>query len=206
MIAQIQGKLIFKTVSMVILDNHGIGYEIMIPLSTYYELPDVGTEVGLFIYTCFKQDAILLVGFCTEKEKRLFKMMISVTGIGPRLAVNVLSGINSEELIKAIGNNDLKRLLKVPGLGKKMAERVILELRDKVSEWKSQGQENHIEDKKHKIDKSVIEEDAISALINLGYKSQAAKDAIDRVISDRTENENKPLDLILKEALKMLAL
>jgi len=205
MIAQIQGKLIVKTVSMVIIDNHGIGYEVLIPLSTYYELPDVGTEVGLFIYTCFKQDAILLVGFCTEKEKQLFKLMISVTGIGPRLAVNVLSGINSDELTNAIANNDLKRLLKVPGLGKKMAERVILELRDKISELNSKENINYVNNISDKIESDILEEDAISALMNLGYKSQAAKDAIVRVISEEY-GVNKSLDVILKEALKMLAM
>ena len=204
MIAQIRGKLILKTVSMVIIDNHGIGYEVMIPLSTYYELPDVGSEVSLFVYTFFKQDSILLVGFCTENEKQLFKLMISVSGIGPRLAVNVLSGINSSELIHAIANNDLNRLLKVPGLGRKMAQRVILELRDKVSEWTSKEQITFINNKKDAIDQSVMEEDAISALINLGYKSQAAKDAIDRVISEG--GENKSLDVILKKALKVLAM
>ncbi|ABC76620.1 Holliday junction branch migration protein RuvA [Syntrophus aciditrophicus] len=204
MIAQIRGKLILKTVSMVIIDNHGIGYEVMIPLSTYYELPDVGSEVSLFVYTFFKQDSILLVGFCTENEKQLFKLMISVSGIGPRLAVNVLSGINSSELIHAIANNDLNRLLKVPGLGRKMAQRVILELRDKVSGWTSKEQITFINNKKDAIDQSVMEEDAISALINLGYKSQAAKDAIDRVISEG--GENKSLDVILKKALKVLAM
>jgi len=205
MIAQIKGKLILKTVSMVIIDNHGIGYEVMIPLSTYYELPDVGTEVCLFICTCFKQDAILLVGFCAEKEKQLFKLMISVTGIGPRLAVNVLSGINSDDLTNAIANNDLKRLLKVPGLGRKMAERVILELRGKVSELTSKEKINYVENINDKINNNVIEEDAISALINLGYKSQASKDAIERVISEEY-GVSKSLDVILKEALKMLAM
>lgn len=204
MIAQIRGKLVIKTVSMVVIDNHGIGYEVLIPLSTYYELPEVGNDVGLFIYTCFKQDAILLVGFYTENEKQLFKLMISVSGIGPRLAVNVLSGINSNELIKAIANNDLKRLLKVPGLGRKMAERVILELRDKVTEWTSKDKVASPENEQETIDQNVMEEDAISALINLGYKSQAAKDAVDRVVS--AGGEGRPLDVILKEALKILAM
>jgi len=189
---------------MVVIDNHGIGYEILIPLSTYYELPEVGTEVGLFIYTVFKQDAILLVGFCTEKEKQLFKLMISIAGIGPRLAVNVLSGINSDELIQAIANNDLKRILKVPGLGKKMAERVILELRDKISAWKPRPQEGAIGGRRGMSTKTFIEEDAVSALVNLGYKSQAAKDAIEKILSEY--DENTPLDIILKEALKRLAL
>ncbi|SEM57547.1 Holliday junction DNA helicase subunit RuvA [Syntrophus gentianae] len=204
MIAKIQGKLIYKAVSVVIIDNHGIGYEILIPLSTYYELPEVGADVGLLIYTCFRQDAIQLVGFYTEKEKHLFKLMISIAGIGPRLAVNVLSGINSDELINAIAKNDLKRLLKVPGLGKKMAERVIMELRDKISEGKPKGQESDIEDRRELIDKGLIEEDAVSALINLGYKNQAAKDAIEKVMSEH--RENKSLDVILKEALKRLAI
>jgi holliday junction DNA helicase RuvA len=204
MIARIQGKLIIKEVSMVIIDNHGIGYEILIPLSTYYELPEVGTDIGLFIYTVFKQDAILLVGFYTEKEKQLFKLMISIAGIGPRLAVNVLSGIYSDDLIKAIAGNDLKRLLKVPGLGKKMAERIILELRDKIIEWKPDEQVKNIEDKKDMINKSLIEEDAISALINLGYKNQAAKNAIDMVMSEYRENMS--LDVVLREVLKKLSL
>ena len=205
MIAQIRGILVHKTVSQIIVDNHGIGYEVLIPLSTYYELPDVRNDVSLFIYTCFKQDAILLVGFCTEKEKELFKLMISITGIGPRLAINILSGINSDEFVKAIANNDLKRLLKVPGLGKKMAERVILELRDKVNDGNLKEEIKHNEDHYDDVDKRDLEEDAISALINLGYKSQAAKDAVDRVTSVEG-GLKKSLDVILKESLKKLAM
>lgn len=200
MIAQIQGRLLSKTPSLIIINNNGIGYEVLIPLSTYYELPDIGTEVHLFIYTYFKQDAILLVGFASEREKHLFKLMISITGIGPRLAVNVLSGISSDELINAVANSDLKRLLKVPGLGRKMAERVILELRDKVSEYQSKEQANYAENKKNN---NMLAEDAISALINLGYKNQLAKAAIDRILAEGKENNS--MDVILKKALKMLA-
>jgi Holliday junction DNA helicase RuvA len=199
MIAQIQGRLLSKTPSLIIINNNGIGYEVLIPLSTYYELPDIGTEVHLFIYTYFKQDAILLVGFASEREKHLFKLMISITGIGPRLAVNVLSGISSDELINAVANSDLKRLLKVPGLGRKMAERVILELRDKVSEYQSKEQASYAENKNNHM----LAEDAISALINLGYKNQSAKAAIDRILAEGIEHNS--MDVILKKALKMLA-
>jgi Holliday junction DNA helicase RuvA len=200
MIAQIQGKLISKTTSLIIVNNHGIGYEVLIPLSTYYELPDVGNEVDLFIYTYFKQEAILLVGFASEREKQLFKLMISITGIGPRLAVNILSGISADELNNAVVNNDLKRLLKVPGLGRKMAERVILELRDKVTKCQFKEQSSYIENKNNHM----LEEDAISALINLGYKSQPAKETIDKIIAEGIENNS--MDVILKKALKMLTI
>ncbi len=205
MIAQIRGKLILKTVSMIIIDNHGIGYEVLVPLSTYYMLPDEGGEVSLSIYTCFKQDAILLVGFYTEQEKQLFKLLIAISGIGPRLAVNVLSGINSDEFIGAIVRNDLKRLLKVPGLGKKMAERVILELRDKMSEWTAKEQIIRREDQSDGETQAETQEDAISALLNLGYKEPAAKETIERVLSSEP-GVNKSLDEILKQALKLLAL
>jgi len=204
MIAQISGKILYKVVPTVIIDNHGIGYEILIPLSTYYELPEVGIDVSLFIYTCFRQDSMQLIGLCTEKEKNLFKLMISVAGIGPRLAVNVLSGISSDDLIHAVANNDLKRLLKVPGLGKKTAERLILELRDKISAWKPRPQEGAIGGRRGMSTKTFIEEDAVSALVNLGYKSQAAKDASEKILSEY--DENTPLDIILKEALKRIAL
>ena len=132
MIARIQGTLVCKTASYTIIDAHGLGYRIFVPLTTFYELPEIGQTVVLNVHTHVKQDAIHLFGFYTSEERDLFQVMISVTGIGPKLAMNIMSGIAAGELVKAVSAGDLGRLVSIPGVGKKMAERLILELKDKV--------------------------------------------------------------------------
>ncbi len=201
MIARINGTLIYKSVNHVIVDAHGIGYRIFIPLTTFYELPETNRSVTLNIHTYVKQDAISLFGFNTDKEKDIFQLMISVTGIGPRLAMNILSGISAEELIRAVSKGNLNRLVSIPGVGKKMAGRMILELKDKVIKISPEDEISRIDDGMDENEQ--VREDALSALINLGYKSNKAGSTLDKIISDLPEPVT--LDVLLKTSLKILA-
>src|SRR5215210_7124447 len=133
MIAQLSGKLIYKQPNTIIIDVGGVGYEVTIPVSTFYELGDAGSDVSLRIHTNVREDSIQLFGFWTAREKELFLRLTSVSGIGPKLAITMLSGMPATELITAIRNNDLARLTAIPGVGKKTAERVVVELRDKLA-------------------------------------------------------------------------
>ena len=168
MIARISGTLIFKSADHVIVDANGIGYRIFVPLTTFYELPEVSQSVTLYIHTHVKQDAISLFGFYSNGEKDIFQLMISVTGIGPRLAINILSGISAEALVKAVSQGNLNRLVGIPGVGKKMAGRMILELKDKVIKFISEEVMHRAGDGLKENEQ--VKEDALSALINLGYK------------------------------------
>jgi Holliday junction DNA helicase RuvA len=201
MIAQLSGTLIQKSVTQCVVDVHGAGYRVIVPLSTFYELPEAGRPVVLQIHTHVREDAISLYGFHTEEEREVFQLMISVSGIGPKLAVNVLSGISAGEWIRAVAVEDLKRLTGIPGVGRKTAERMILELKDKAVKLGSQttpavGVSEVWTGEKMKAD-------ALSALVNLGYKGSSARDAVERIMKEAPEPLS--LDQILKEALRMMA-
>ena len=201
MIARISGTLIYKHVTHVVVDAHGIGYRVFVPLTTLYELPDIGQHVNLNIHTHVKQDSINLFGFYTNEERDIFQLMISVTGIGPRLAMNILSGISVRELIRAVSHGNLNRLVNIPGLGKKLAQRLILELRDKVMKL---GSDEVIgETGGYTTADELMKEDALSALINLGYKSHNIREILDRVFNE--SKEVLTLDVLLKKTLKILA-
>ena len=200
MIARLSGILVEKTVAQCVVDVHGVGYRVIIPLTTFYELPEIGQPAVIHIHTHVREDAIHLYGFHLQEEREIFELMISVSGIGPKLAINILSGIAARELVRAVTEEDLKRLTGVPGVGKKTAERIILELKDKAAKigWelppggadtsKTGGQ---------------VKDDALSALVNLGYKGSAVKEVVDRIIR---ENQEPPsLDRLLKQALRVLA-
>jgi len=200
MIARISGNLVYKSPSYLILDANGVGYRVFIPLTTFYDIPELGQTVTLNIYTHVKQDAINLFGFYTSEEREIFQLLLAVNGIGPKLALNVLSGIAARELIKALSEGNLKRLLNIPGVGKKMAERIILELRDKALKlWNQTAETSIISD----LPMADLREDALSALINLGYKSNVASDALDKVA--REFPAGLSLDLLLKNTLKVLS-
>jgi Holliday junction DNA helicase RuvA len=201
MIARINGTLIYKSVSHIIVDTHGIGYRIYVPLTTFYELPETNQSVTLNIHTCVKQDAISLFGFSTDKEKNIFQLMLSVTGIGPRLAMNILSGISVEELIRAVSKGNHDRLIGIPGVGKKMAGRMILELKDRVIKISPEDEMSRIDDGMNENEQ--VREDALSALINLGYKSNKVGSVLDKIINECSESVT--LDVLLKESLKILA-
>jgi len=202
MIARICGTLISKSLQEVIVDTQGVGYRIVVPLTTFYELPDEGESVTLHIHTHVKEDAISLFGFLTPGEREIFQVMISVSGIGPRLGLNILSGISPAELMTAIVQGDLRRLVAIPGVGKKMAERLILELKDKVHKMPPVAAVSPQEIGVRQMD--ALMEDALSALVNLGYKQGPAREALERVLEDRNAQEAS-LNEILKGTLKILA-
>jgi Holliday junction DNA helicase RuvA len=201
MIALIKGILLYKSISHIIVDANGVGYRIFVPLTTFYELPDMNETVTLHVHTHVRADAINLFGFCTGEEKGVFELMLSVSGIGPRLAMNILSGISAEELVRAVSYGNLNRLVSIPGVGKKMAERMILELKDRMVKLSSY-EAIYRGDDDIKVYDSMID-DVLSALINLGYKNQRAREVLDKIINEA--NETLTLDVLLKKALKILA-
>ena len=202
MIARISGMLAYKSVQAITLDVHGIGYRVFVPLTTFYELPETGQTITLHIHTHVKEDAINLFGFHTLEERNMFQVMISVSGIGPRLAMNILSGINVADLVDAITGGNLRRLLSIPGVGRKMAERLVLELKYKVLKL-DRGQAAPRDRAVPRSPEEAVKEDALSALINLGYKNATARDVIEKIMKDTTEIP--ALDLLLKSALQQLS-
>ena len=200
MIAHIQGRLHFKSPENLIIDVDGIGYQVHVPLTTFYELPDVGDTVALHIHTHVREDALQLYGFQAQEEKALFVRLMRVAGIGPRLAVNILSGISPAELAECLGQGDLARLISIPGVGRKTAERIMVEMRDKLPALAADR--DIALSVKSAADEAVMD-DAISALVNLGYKKGVARKAIDQAI-ERLEGEIN-LESLLKESLRALA-
>ena len=200
MIARISGILIQKSVTHCVVDVHGTGYRIIVPLSTFYELPKEDQPVVLHVHTHVREDAISLYGFHTREEREVFQMMISVSGIGPKLAVNILSGIAAGELVRAVTEEDLKRLTGIPGMGKKTAERMILELKAKAAKHGMNGVTVGTVAVKTG---DQVKEDALSALVNLGYKGSAVKDVVDRIMKEAPDTPS--LDQLLKQALRTLA-
>jgi Holliday junction DNA helicase RuvA len=201
MIALISGKIVYKGIAHVIVDVQGVGYRIFIPLTTFYELPETGQTITLHVHTNVKQDAINLFGFHTIQERDFFQLMISVSGIGPKIAMNILSGISVQELLSAISGGNVSKLVKIPGVGKKMAERLVLELKEKVLKKIMIEKEPQV-GIQDRVD-NILMEDVLSALVNLGYKNNVAKDALDKVL--RSSEEKLEMDMLLKKTLKILA-
>lgn len=196
MIAQICGRLAHKSPEEIVVDCNGVGYGVRVPLSTFYELPEVGEEVVLRVHTHVREDALHLYGFLTVKEKDLFCLLIAVSGVGPRLAINVLSGIATHDLERALQEGDLLSLTRIPGVGRKTAERMLVELKDKVSAPGAPGVGvMQMRDGKVK--------DALSALINLGYQRGIAEEAVRDCV--RQQGEELSLEELLKESLRLLA-
>ncbi|HOW56671.1 MAG TPA: Holliday junction branch migration protein RuvA [Smithellaceae bacterium] len=201
MIALIKGEIAYKGIAHTVIDVNGVGYRVFIPLTTFYELPEAGQPVALYVHTHVKEDAINLFGFYTIEERDLFQLLISVNGVGPKLAMNILSGISVRDLLLAIAESNVGRMTGIPGVGKKIAERLILELKDKII--KKMAAENISSAEKQQKTTEIVTEDVLSALVNLGYKNNTAKDAVARVLR---EAETVPaMDQLLKKALKMLA-
>jgi holliday junction DNA helicase RuvA len=201
MIALICGKIAYKEIASVVIDTNGVGYRVFIPLTTFYELPETGESVTLHVHTHVKEDAINLFGFYTTQERDLFQLMISVSGIGPKIAMNIISGITANDLFQAISGGNVGKLVSVPGVGRKMAERLILELKEKIVK-KMTMEQAPVAGDRYKSDE-VIKEDVLSALVNLGYKNNTAKDALDKVM--QISEEELTLDTLLKKTLKILA-
>ena len=200
MIAHLKGTLIKKTPESVIVEAGGIGYEVIAPLSTFYAMPGTEEQVSLHIHTHVREDALTLFGFKTTLEKEIFRLLISVSGIGPKLAINILSGIGPDELLSAIVRGDTGRLQSIPGVGKKTAERIALELKDKAGRISSQMEFPAAHAASDEEQRAI--DDAVSALLNLGYQAKAANPAVKKALSIVKEIN---LEAIIKEALKLLA-
>jgi len=202
MIAYIKGKLLEKEANTVIVETGGVGYEATIPLSTFYELGEAGEEVELRIYTYVREDALQLFGFRTLRERALFLKLITVSGIGPKLAITMLSGMSADEIIVAVRTDNLARLTSIPGVGKKTAERLVIELRDKLNEISSASIEERAAASNAPASVDAVYDDALSALINLGYQRNAAEKALKQAIQDGTEMSVQKL---LRKSLQLLA-
>lgn len=196
MIARLSGKLLVKNPDEIVLDVGGVGYQVFIPLSTFYELPERGEALSLQIYMAIRENAMELYGFLTAKEKALFKLLLSVSKIGPKLAQNILSGIAVDEFKTAVLAGDLLKLNSIPGIGKKTAERIILELKDKVPKAEAAGQENAALP-------GDLFDDVMSALLNLGYKRTIAERAVKRAINEA--GRDVPLEDIIRLSLKYVS-
>jgi len=200
MIASLTGRLAFKAPTHLVLDVHGVGYEVFIPLSTYYGLPNLSESTSLSVHTHVREDAIQLFGFLTSQEKDAFVLLTSVSGVGPKLALSVLSALPVSGLASAIQSGNIEKLTTVPGIGHKSASRLVLELKDKVeklylglasaSESPRQGEDANFDD-------------ALSALVNLGYRPQDAKEALKQV--KKSNAESIVLKDMIRESLKELA-
>lgn len=175
MIARLRGTLLEKRPNQIVVDVQGVGYDVSIPISTYSALPDVGETIQVRVHTHVREDAIALFGFVSSEEKLLFEKLIGVSGIGPKLAITVLSGLAAPDLTSAIRSGDVQRLTRVPGIGKKTAERMVLELRDKVELVAGESQPAPAGKSAPFTD---VEFDVLSALMNLGCQRPAAETAI----------------------------
>ena len=202
MIAFLSGKLLEKQANSVIVDVGGVGYEVTIPLSTFYELGEIGADVSLRIFTHVREDALQLFGFKSEREKQLYMKLISVQGIGAKSGITMLSGMSADEIIVAIRTDNLARLTAIPGVGKKTAERLVIELRDKLNDISSASVQESVGTERTNLPVDEVYDDAISALTNLGYQRNAAEKALKQAVQEGTEMSVQKL---LRRSLQLLA-
>jgi Holliday junction DNA helicase RuvA len=193
MIGRLTGRLASKAPDHVLLEVGGVGYLVHIPLSTFYDLPEQESPASLWIHTHVREDALALYGFLTEREKALFLLLLGVTGIGPRVALTVLSGMPPAELVEALRNKDARKLVAVPGVGRKTADRMVLELADKAANLAPEAPAGEAA--------AVASDDVVSALVNLGYRRSEAERAVDAITRIGAP---KDFGEFLKEALKRL--
>jgi len=198
MIAFLRGRVLDKHPNKLIVDVHGVGYEVHVPLSTYYEVGDEGSDVTLRVHTHVREDALQLYGFLTSIEQQVFERLIGISGIGPKLAIGVLSGIEPRELIAAVQRADVARLTAIPGIGKKTAERVVLELKDRLQQFAGPPSEAAAVSI---APADRLRDDLVSALVNLGYHRPQAEKTIDSTLQSGGELR---FEQALKQALKGL--
>ena len=191
MIAHLRGKLISKHPSQAIVEAGGVGYEVNISIPTFSDLPGLGAEVALFVHTHVREDALALFGFLRPEEKQLFEKLISVSGIGPKLAITILSGMQAEAMVAAIKGNNVALLTRIPGIGKKTAERMVLELRDKLEAFGVPAA----------VAASPVEEDVLSALVNLGYN----RSLVEKALAGLGDKSADSFDALFRKALAALA-
>ncbi len=198
MIAHLRGKLLVKHPNQVVIETCGVGYEVNISVPTFSDLPAAGTEVALHIHMHVREDVIALYGFLRPAEKQLFEKLMTVSGIGAKLAITILSGMAADEMARAIRGNDLARLTKIPGIGRKTAERMVLELRDKLPATAAEPSVPLV---------SAMEEDVLSALVNLGYQRAAAEKGLALALEKSAADGEKPqsFDVMFRAALAVLS-
>jgi holliday junction DNA helicase RuvA len=199
MIAHLRGSLFEKHPNNVVIDVHGVAYEVTIPVSVYSSLPDLGGPVRLHVYFHVREDIHALFGFLTKDDKALFEKLISVSGIGPKLAITAMSGLTTDDLVSAIRTGSVEQLVKIPGVGKKTAERMVLELRDKLGLVGSSAAA--LASGAAKSTFSSTEEDVISALINFGASRASAETAVTKA---KSESESNDFDALFRRALKLV--
>jgi Holliday junction DNA helicase RuvA len=197
MISHLRGTLLEKHPNQIVIDVHGVGYEVAIPVSAYSSLPELGGPVQMHVYQHVREDILALYGFPTKDDKVLFEKLIAVSGIGPKLAITALSGLTTEDLVAAIRSGAVEQLVRIPGVGKKTAERMVLELRDKLGPVTAP----HGGPSAPKGAFSTIEEDVISALMNFGATRASAEAAATKA---RSENESNEFDALFRRALKLV--
>lgn len=195
MIAHLRGRVLEKHPNRLIIDVAGVGYDVQVPLSTFYTCGDPGSEIGLRVHTHVREDMLALYGFATPLEQTMFERLIAVNGIGPKLALAVLSGIDAHDLVRAIDRNDVARLVVIPGVGKKTAERICVELRDRLPKDIDRAGDA-------KAPANAMRDDVVSALVNLGYHRQTIDKVLDPLFA--SEKEARFEDL-LRAALKQLS-
>ena len=199
MIAHLTGKLTHKSPDHIVVDVNGVGYQVFVPLSTFYALPDVGREVSLNIHTHLREAALKLFGFYTEEELKIFEQLITINKVGPKLAVTILSGMPPADLLSAINSSDVGKLNTIPGIGRKMAERLTLEMRDKLADIsrefaaKTEGSVPH----------NGLFDDALSALVNLGYKKNEVEKTLKSVYPQGKQEVS--LENLIKKSLNLLS-
>jgi holliday junction DNA helicase RuvA len=198
MIAFLRGRVLDKQPNRIIVDVAGVGYELHVPLSTFYEVGDAGGEVSLRVYTHVREEALQLYGFLTDLERQVFERLIGISGIGPKLAIAVLSGMDSREVIAAIQRGDVARLTRIPGIGKKTAERIVLELKDRLMQLASPAVVGAVPEVSSG---DRLRADLLSALQNLGYHRPQAERAIDGAL---TASPDVAFDVALRGALREL--
>jgi Holliday junction DNA helicase RuvA len=197
MIGQLRGRLTDKRPNQILVDVGGVGYIVQVPLSTYAALGELHAEVTLLIHTHVREDAFSLYGFLSSREKHFFEMLLSASGVGPSLALKILSGMSVEELVPAIRNSDLGRLTKSPGVGRKTAERMVVELKDKLDAVTVEAAERPAASSP-----AGIEADVVSALVNLGYDARAAEGAVSEA---KRESGAKTFEQLLRTSLQVLS-
>ena len=198
MIAHLKGKLIHKSPVEISIDVNGIGYQVFVPLSTFYALPELGDEVFLSVHTHMREESLKLFGFYTSNEKKIFEKLITINKVGPKLALTILSGMSPAELFSTIKSNDIGRLSAIPGIGRKTAERLILEMRDKMD-----GPSLEFAKIKDSTSQNGLFDDALSALVNLGYKKSQAENTLKKVWG-KGETESS-IESLIKKSLNLLS-
>jgi holliday junction DNA helicase RuvA len=205
MIGYLRGKLVDKRPNQVLVDVNGVGYVVSIPLSTFYSLSELHDDVTLLVHTHLREDSIALYGFLTAREKQFFELLISASGVGPALALKILSGMSVDELLPAIRTGDLVRLTRIPGVGRKTAERIVVELRDKLAAMEPPQPE-----RVPAAGRTQLESDVISALLNLGYDRRAAEKALEEVAGNgrggrANESAMQSFEALLRATLQQLS-